>query len=287
MRRIVSLLFGLLLVALGTPPAAAQSTMVRMLTALGPIDVALYDAAAPLTVANFLQYVNSGAYASSFIHRSIPGFVIQGGGYHWDEVAGATKIPAGPPVANEFSATRSNVRGTIAMAKLPNQPNSATTEWFFNLADNSANLDFQNGGFTVFGRVTAPGMAVVDAIAALQIVNAGGTFSNLPIRSSPADNILRGVNLVLVNSIAALPAAVTDSDRIFNYLEARYPQYLSPPNATSATGFGYYYRYYPGSNAYIGTANGQLYYLVPAINYNINTLGSVAEWLATAAQAGY
>ncbi|MGE5336424.1 MAG: peptidylprolyl isomerase, partial [Gemmatimonadota bacterium] len=268
-------------------PAAAQSTMVRVQTSVGVIDVALYDTAAPVTVTNFLGYVHSGAYANSFIHRSMPGFVIQGGGYTWNDATGVAQIPANAPIVNEFSPTRSNVRGTVAMAKLPNDPNSATTQWFVNLADNSANLDTQNGGFTVFGRVTAPGMTVVDAIAALQIVNAGGVFTNLPIVSFPSTGVLQGENLVIVKSVTELPSPATDSDRIFNYLEAAYPQFLSPATATSASGFGYYYRYYPGTNAYVGSANGNLYYLVPAINNNINTLGTVADWLGVAVQAGY
>jgi len=74
-------------------------------------------------------------------------------------------------VPNEFSPSRSNVRGTIAMAKLDGDPDSATNEWFINLGDNSANLDKQNGGFTVFGRVLDPGMDVVDTIAALDTSN--------------------------------------------------------------------------------------------------------------------
>jgi len=289
LRSAVSILLRLLLLALCAGPAAAQSTMVRVQTSLGLIDIALLDTEAPLTVANFLSYVRSGAYAKSFIHRSIPGFIIQGGGYHWSDIAGPTKIPAGPPVVNEFSVSRSNVRATVAMAKLPNNPNSATTEWFVNLANNAANLDTQNGGFTVFGRVTIPGMTVVDAIAALQRVSASGTFTftDLPVRSLPPSGPLLGVNLALVDSVTELPVPATESDRIFNYLEAAYPQFLSPAGSVSATALGYYYRYYPGTNSYIGTADGVIYYLVPAINNNINALGTMAEWLGISAQAGY
>ncbi|HSV78711.1 MAG TPA: peptidylprolyl isomerase, partial [Ramlibacter sp.] len=72
------------LVGLLMAPALAQATKVRLDTVLGPVDIELYDDAAPLTVANFLAYVRSGAYNNSFIHRSAKGFVIQGGGYTWD-----------------------------------------------------------------------------------------------------------------------------------------------------------------------------------------------------------
>jgi peptidyl-prolyl cis-trans isomerase A (cyclophilin A) len=287
----VRFLFRLVLVALVCAPA--QATTVRLHTALGPVDIDLYDTGAPLTVANFLGYVASGAYSNSFIHRSVPGFIIQGGGYTWDTATSAVKkVPAGPAVVNEFSASRSNLRGTIAMAKLGTDPNSATTEWFINLADNSANLDSQNGGFTVFGKVRAGGMAIADAIAALRVVNAGGAFTNLPVTSVPASGPLLQANLLTVSAVSqfAPASATSDSDRLFSYLEAAYPQYLAPAkpaNAVSDTASGYYYRYYPGTNAYIATANGTVYYLVPAISGNIGSLGSLADWINTAAIAGY
>ena len=180
----------------------AHATTVRLQTTQGAIDINLYDAAAPITVANFLAYIRSGAYTDSLIHRSVPGFVIQGGGYTW--VGGNTSVadvPARAPIQNEFSATRSNLRGTIAMAKLGGYPNSATSQWFINLANNAAILDGQNGGFTVFGQVATESMAVVDAIAALPIVNAGGAFSELPLTSVPANGapILKA-NLSLVQT---------------------------------------------------------------------------------------
>lgn len=264
----------------------AQATMVRLHTVLGPVDIDLLDAEAPLTVANFLGYVRSGAYANSFIHRSVPGFVIQGGGYTWSDANGAIKVPAGPAVKNEFSSTRSNVRGTIAMAKVGGNPDSATTEWFFNLADNASNLDNQNGGFTVFARVTTPGMAVVDRIAALPVVNAGGVYGELPVADFTSGQVIQRHNLVLVSDVSVLPQA-SESDRIFNYLEAAYPQYLSPATATAGSAQGYTYRYYSGSQAYVGTKDGRVWYLVPSVGPDIGELGSIADWLATAQAAGY
>ena len=179
-----------------------NATTVRLQTTQGVIDINLYDNAAPITVANFLAYVRSGAYTDSLIHRSVPGFIIQGGGYTW--VGGnnsVADVPARPPIQNEFSASRSNLRGTIAMAKLGGNPNSATSQWFINLANNAAALDGQNGGFTVFGQVAPESMAVVDAIAALPIVNAGGAFNELPLTSVPANGgaILKA-NLSLVQT---------------------------------------------------------------------------------------
>gem|GEM_PF-2439215 len=154
----------------------------------GVVQVVLFDqagAGAPLTVQNFQNYSEDGDYQNSFIHRAaedtLGEFVIQGGGFIF-EGGSASNVPTDPPVQNEFSADRSNLRGTIAMAKLGNDPNSATSQWFFNMRDNASNLDNQNGGFTVFGQVLGDAdLAVIDAIAALPIVNAGGPFTDLPL----------------------------------------------------------------------------------------------------------
>jgi hypothetical protein len=82
-------------------------------------------------------------------------------------------------------------------------------------------------------------------------------------------------------------ATHVDDDRVFNYLEATYPQYVAPSGFRSAVGSGYYYRYYASTQSYVGTMNGNVYYLVPAINNQINLLGSLSDWLAQAAAAGY
>ena len=208
-----------------TPP------IVRFHTSLGDIDVQLDATNAPKTVANFLGYVNRGDYANSIFHRSVPGFIIQGGGYY---VANGKVqlIPAQAAVVNEYHT--SNLRGTIAMAKLGNDPNSATDEWFFNLADNSSNLNNQNGGFTVFGTVTnSHGLAVMDAIAALQVVNAGSPFDELPVIDYTGGTVTVN-NLVYVNSITVQPAPEFFSGEVELNNEV---YYLSFP---SGQYFGYY-----------------------------------------------
>ncbi|MGL5793456.1 MAG: peptidylprolyl isomerase, partial [Waterburya sp.] len=94
----------------------------------GVTNVLLFDQAgvgAPATVTNFLNYVNDGDYVNSIIHRSVPGFIIQGGGFTIEDLDIET-VSSDPPVVNEFNSQRSNTRGTIAMAKLGNNPNSAT-----------------------------------------------------------------------------------------------------------------------------------------------------------------
>jgi uncharacterized protein (TIGR03437 family) len=175
---------------------AQTAPQVRFKTNIGDIDVTLLPDAAPATVANFLNYVNKGAYASSIIHRSVPGFVIQGGGFHLVDGV-PTPIAEDAAVTNEFKV--SNTRGTIAMAKLDGNPNSATNQWFFNLVDNSGNLDSTNGGFTVFGKVTSSGgLTTMDRIAGLPIQNLGAPLDTVPYS---------GVSYVTVNNIYYIPQA--------------------------------------------------------------------------------
>lgn len=146
-------------VALST---SALATKVVFTTSEGPIEINLFDNATPKTVANFLSYVNDGSYDNTVVHRSVPGFVLQGGGYAFEGSLSFTKLPTKASVLNE--PVYSNRRGTIAMAKIGGQPNSATNQWFFNLADNHINLDANESGYTVFGQVV-DGMDVVDKIA--------------------------------------------------------------------------------------------------------------------------
>jgi cyclophilin family peptidyl-prolyl cis-trans isomerase len=185
---------------------AVTGTLVRFdVNAPSPYDkvyVELFDQAGgnrlrttPATAANFLAYVDGGSYQNTFIHRSVPGFVVQGGGF--TVANGQSGISIGSvaqrdPVVNEPKPTgtsaANNVRGTIAMAKLGSDPNSATNQWFFNLADNSANLDAQNGGFTVFGRVLGSGMAAVDEMAKVPRFGYASPFDTVPLRNVPGAN---------------------------------------------------------------------------------------------------
>ncbi len=191
---------GLAAALLAALPAFA-GTVVRVQTPLGEFDIELFDDAAPRTVANFLNYVDDGDYARSFVHRSVPGFVIQGGGYFFTNEASGV-VPVDAPVSNEFGL--SNLRGTIAMAKLGGDPDSATSQWFINLADNSNPLDVDNGGYTVFGQVVGEGMQVVDAIAALQRWNFGGAFNELPLIDWPGSGEVVDSNIVYAR-IARIP----------------------------------------------------------------------------------
>lgn len=178
----------------------SQATIVEMQTSHGVIELNLFDQQAPNTVANFLSYIEDDAYNQTVIHRSVSDFVIQGGGFTFtDELVPVTTKPA---VVNE--PVLSNVKGTIAMAKLANDENSATSQWFFNMVDNSEALDTQNGGFTVFGQITAQSQATLDNIAGL--VHCG----DIPLvditseQCSSSDVALSSANFVTINSVVVL-----------------------------------------------------------------------------------
>ncbi len=146
----------LVVLAFMLAPARA-GTLVQFRTTFGDIEVELYDQDKPATVQNFLNYVKSGRYQNEFSHRLVPGFVLQGGGFALTNNT-ISAIPTFAPVTNEFGVGRqfSNVHGTIAMAKLGGDTNSATSQWFFNLADNtSLDAPDTNDFFVVFGRVIA------------------------------------------------------------------------------------------------------------------------------------
>ena len=213
----------------------SASTVVALESPLGEICIELFDTAAPKTVENFLDYLDRGEIDDTFIHRSVPGFVIQGGGYR--EVGGVHEsVPARADVVlNESCAldtpvsegsetlvcsTRGNQRGTLSLAKLGGDPNSGTTNWFINLADNRVNLDNANGGYTVFGRVFDDDLSVVDAIAGLPMasmdplmwrnspvidvfMDGNSGFSWLPLLSNPSmgpvgDGCFDGASLTVV-----------------------------------------------------------------------------------------
>jgi len=200
---------------------------VEFFTDLGNIDVALFGQQKPITVANFLKYVDQKKYfifdanangtASSFIHRVVPGFVIQGGGWlgtinKQNQAIQPTQVATFPPIANEPGI--SNKRGTIAMAQLGSDANSATSEWFINLADNGGapnNLDIRNnnaGPYTVFGRVVNNTMGVVDAISHVPHYNFGGVhpaFASLPLRNYDGVSQVFVPNLVSVPAISHIP----------------------------------------------------------------------------------
>ena len=162
----------LVLASIGVATAnSGDKVMVEMHTSKGLITLELDAEKAPVTVANFIEYVNSGHFDGTIFHRVIPGFVIQGGGLE----SGMKEKPTQAPIENEADNGLKNVTGSICMART-NDPHSATSQFFINLKDNQF-LDHtekspQGWGYAVFGQVT-DGMDVVEAIAAVQTGNAG------------------------------------------------------------------------------------------------------------------
>ncbi|MBI1375833.1 MAG: hypothetical protein GC159_24245 [Phycisphaera sp.] len=283
-------------------------SVVRFDTVLGTYFINLFDTVTPITVNNFLSYVTDGDYndpttGDNFIHRSVPGFVIQGGGFNWNGTAVAG-VALDSPIINEFanhaivngfnaSVTQGNavvtlpngtdlsavhagdrirligrtdgigstngadgsdffniasvndaadqvtltvapvgagasniswfitddvnVRGTLSMAKVGGDPNSATSQYFVNLANNATNLDVQNQGFTTFANVIHDGMTVVDAIAALPRYNAGSPFNEIPLinytgGSVTTNNLVRLTDVALVDPSTYLTYTIESSN---------------------------------------------------------------------------
>ncbi|MBB2483822.1 peptidylprolyl isomerase [Mitsuaria sp. WAJ17] len=144
--------------------AAAQSSYptVCMLTSSGEMVIELYPGYAPVTVNNFLRYVSDGFYSNTLFHHVDRDFVIQGGGY---TTGMRVKSPTYAPIVSESNNGLSNLVGTVAMARRTD-PNSATSQFFINVIDNSRALDYESPskpGYTVFGRVIS-GMSTVYAI---------------------------------------------------------------------------------------------------------------------------
>jgi peptidyl-prolyl cis-trans isomerase A (cyclophilin A) len=216
----------------------ASATVVEFETVMGTFEVNLYDNDTPATVANFLDYVNNGAYSNSIFHRSVPGFIVQGGGFIFDPITlNIDPLAANLPVVNE--PVFANVAGTIEMAKLGGDPNSATNEWFFNLVDNSGNLDSQNGGFTAFGEIDANGVAIINAIAALPRFNFGGALAELPLQNYTPPGDPDGNNLMIVTAVIITDTTV-DSAGVagLNPPLNTTPPPTTPPPASGGGGGG-------------------------------------------------
>jgi len=158
--------------------AAAANPQVELKTNMGSIVLELDSEKAPLTVANFLQYVKDGQYDGTIFHRVIPGFMIQGGGLGADFGEKRTR----KPVRNEAANGLKNTVGTIAMARTAD-PHSATAQFFINVADNDfLNFRFptpEGYGYTVFGKVVK-GMDVVDRIVKLPTGPGPAPHANVP-----------------------------------------------------------------------------------------------------------
>lgn len=205
-------LFTSLLLLAITSQTGLGSTLVQFRTPLGNMEIELFNQDKPVTVANFVQYAQSGRYKNVFVHRWVPGFVIQGGGFRTVNRGGTNylePVPTLDVIPNEYRAGKlySNQYGTLAMARVGGQTNSATSQWFFNLGDNGG-LDAVDGGFTVFGRVLR-GTNVLNRFNNVSRTNGiyrvalQPPFEDLPVLANPAtlsDLVFSEVRLLTVEA---------------------------------------------------------------------------------------
>ena len=209
----------LIAICLLATAARAENPVVRFSTVLGNFDVELCQeistlcpGAAPITVANFLAYVDADRYPpTSFVHRRGTGGasppVLQGGGYWITTTGGYRTVTAFDPIALEVGVGLSNLRGTIAMAR-GSAADSATSQWFVNLANN-VNLDTSGGGYAVFGKVTGEaGMTIIDAIGAVPVYAFASPFGELPLINYPGSGTVVP-HLVTVSSVERVPEPAT------------------------------------------------------------------------------
>jgi cyclophilin family peptidyl-prolyl cis-trans isomerase len=200
------------------PDITDDNTTVAIQTSSGPINLVLFDKTTPRTVANFVNYIEDGKYNNMIFHRLVQGFVLQGGAYQFNSSAAAgtnplTAIATDPAVQNEPGV--SNIANTIAMAKVGGDPNSATSQFFFNLANNASNLDTQNGGFTAFGELAdQTSINTVNTLAQIPPANVstqatanglnGGDFQATPLFAYTGTNFpndTTAANYEMFNSI--------------------------------------------------------------------------------------
>ena len=164
---------------------AKTNPIVEVRTTLGAFQIELFEEEAPISVENFLKYVDDGFYDGTIFHRVIAGFVIQGGGY----TPGLNEKTTRDPIRNESYNGLKNLRGTVAYARTTD-PDSATSQWFVNLVDNAfLDRSGSNAGYAVFGKVIE-GLSVVDAIGSVPTGDQGG-FSDVPVTDVIIQSIKR------------------------------------------------------------------------------------------------
>ena len=210
----------LMLVALITESVSAGPPIARFQSVLGNFDVLLDAATKPISVRNFTAYANRGAYDTTIIHRSTTKNptdiqIVQGGGF---ELVSNILVPVTTDSPILLEAGMSNLRGTLAMARTPD-PNSATSQWYFNVANNTR-LDFD---YAVFGQTLGGGQGVLDAIGAVPTYDKrlqlqDGAFGQLPLFGP--DLFIQ--NLVFINSVRVETFAITNVTRTANITELRW-----------------------------------------------------------------
>jgi peptidyl-prolyl cis-trans isomerase A (cyclophilin A) len=216
MLRSVSTSALLLIILLGLSPVA-EASYATIKTTLGTIVVELDDEKAPISVANFKMYAKEGFYDKTLFHRVIPGFMVQGGGFDHHGAYPQTmhkKPGAKAGIKNEWTNGQKNKRATLAMARLGNQPDSATNQFFINLADNDFLDQPRDGaGYAVFGKVIG-GMDVVDKIAGVPTTRLPNGMGDVPTQPMMIESI------AFVTKAEADKAIVADAQARVDALQA-------------------------------------------------------------------
>lgn len=216
MLRSVSTSALLLIILLGLSPVA-EASYATIKTTLGTIVVELDDEKAPISVANFKMYAKEGFYDKTLFHRVIPGFMVQGGGFDHHGAYPQTmhkKPGAKAGIKNEWTNGQKNKRATLAMARLGNQPDSATNQFFINLADNDFLDQPRDGaGYAVFGKVIG-GMDVVDKIAGVPTTRLPNGMGDVPTQPMMIEAI------AFVTKAEADKAIVADAQARVDALQA-------------------------------------------------------------------
>ena len=213
MLRSVSTSALLLIILLGLSPVA-EASYATIKTTLGTIVVELDDEKAPISVANFKMYAKEGFYDKTLFHRVIPGFMVQGGGFDHHGAYPQTmhkKPGAKAGIKNEWTNGQKNKRATLAMARLGNQPDSATNQFFINLADNDFLDQPRDGaGYAVFGKVIG-GMDVVDKIAGVPTTRLPNGMGDVPTQPMMIESIAFVTNAEADKAIVADAQARVDA----------------------------------------------------------------------------
>ena len=179
----------------------------------------------PITTNNFIEYVNDGLYNKTIIHRLVSDFVIQGGGYTWPSLASnqsggyPLRVKSKGEIINE--PINSNLMGTIAMAKISGQPNSATSEWFINLSDNKS-LDTQNEGFSAFGHLLGDTIKNPLLLNDQEKYNVNYSDVGLNIPELPLinvqNNVIDNTNYFAIHTISTVSQRPSEIENVFNVI---------------------------------------------------------------------
>ena len=203
-------------------PLATPTNTLVVNSSMGNFCIQLFPTNAPITVANFLNYVTNGYYSDLLVNQTLSNSFVQTGVYNIKvNSLNISDVSSFGAITNEFStANLSNIRGTVAMANSGTNSNSATSQWFINVTNNGSKFDATNTNnappSAVFGEVIGNGMSIVDKIAALPTGNYGASFPALPLDHWSKTSYLQYGNLVVITNIAPAGSVICSDTNSFS-----------------------------------------------------------------------